>query len=233
MKNDANDMPSPALRRGDTVDILHARIKDAIQSGLYAPGQRLIEADLTQEYGVSRGPLREALRRLGAEGVVQFVPNKGAQVRRFTKKEILDIFMIREVLEGAAARLATINLRASTDRDSHRRTLHEIVSGRDRNRSHFAAENHQLRKLIMTLADNPKLEALLHELQLPLVRMQIRGAVDQDYVDQSRAEHAAIAEAMLSGDAAAAERLMQNHLKSACARLMAIPGPFADDRAAS
>ncbi len=64
-------------RSGTTVDPLFDRLRQTVQEGRYAPGQRLslIEADLTREYGVSRGPVREALRRLATEGVGDFVPN--------------------------------------------------------------------------------------------------------------------------------------------------------------
>ncbi len=63
-------------------------MRQAVQEGRYAPGQRLIEADLRREYGVSRGPVREALRRLATEGVVDFVPNRGALAKRFTSREM-------------------------------------------------------------------------------------------------------------------------------------------------
>ena len=59
-----------------------SHLKDGILAGRYAPGQRLIEADLTRDLGVSRGPLREAFRKLTAEGLIESVPNKGAVVRR-------------------------------------------------------------------------------------------------------------------------------------------------------
>ena len=81
-------------------------ITDGVKDGRYAPGQRLVEADLTAELGVSRGPLREALGRLAAEGVLELEPYRGAVVRRLTREDVEDLFSVREVLEGEAARLA-------------------------------------------------------------------------------------------------------------------------------
>src|SRR5512134_3171820 len=81
-------------------------IKSGIFEGRYAPGQRLIEADLTRELSVSRGPLREALGRLVADGLVEIEPYRGAIVARPSREDVANTLQLREVLEGLAARLA-------------------------------------------------------------------------------------------------------------------------------
>ena len=79
---------------------------DGIKSGRIVPGQRLIEADLTSELRVSRGPVREALKRLSAEGLVRLIPHRGAYIRKLTRREVMDILVIQETLTALAARLA-------------------------------------------------------------------------------------------------------------------------------
>src|SRR5690606_3964267 len=88
------------------VDKVAHAIVEGIKAGIYAPGQRLIEADLTRDLGVSRGPVREATRRLGAEGILDVLPHRGAVVRKLSRRDVAAIYQIRELLEGLAARLS-------------------------------------------------------------------------------------------------------------------------------
>jgi len=85
------------------VDRVYATLRQGILDGVYAPGARLGEADLADALGVSRTPVREALRRLGSEGLLSTLPNKGARVRRWTTSELSDISDLRAILEGYAA----------------------------------------------------------------------------------------------------------------------------------
>ena len=96
--------------RGATVDYVINHLRDGIFQGQYAPGQRLVEADLTRELGISRGPLREALHRLAADKLLEIVPNRGALVRRLSLREMLELFSIRIALETLAVREATARL---------------------------------------------------------------------------------------------------------------------------
>ena len=74
--------------------------------GAFEPGSRLIEGDLTARFAVSRGPVREGLRRLSADGLIEHWPHRGAIVRRLTEREIRELFLIRIEMEALAARLA-------------------------------------------------------------------------------------------------------------------------------
>jgi len=220
-----NSSPSSATPRGTTVDLLFAQLKKSIENGSFAPGQRLIEAELTKDYGVSRGPLRETFRRLSAEGIIDFVPNRGAVVKKFSRKEITDIFLIRQVIEGLAARLATENLAQSEHREE-RLYLEHIRDNELGNDISFAQENSSFHNAILKLCDNPQLQTLIQQMRLPFLRYQIRGSLDRSYIDNSKKEHALIAAAMLSDDPKLAERLMKKHLGKAVERLMTLPDIF-------
>ena len=89
--------------------VLHA-IQAAIVDGDLAPGSKLKEPDLARAYGTSRGPLREAIRQLEARGLVQLTPHAGARVTDLSVKQLLDIYELREALEGMACRLAADRL---------------------------------------------------------------------------------------------------------------------------
>jgi DNA-binding GntR family transcriptional regulator len=91
-------------------DSLHdevlGRLRDMIVEGRFAPGERIPERELCAEIGVSRTPLREALKVLAAEGLIELLPNRGARVRRFTDKDVRECFEVLAAVESAAGRLA-------------------------------------------------------------------------------------------------------------------------------
>ena len=81
-------------------------IREAIQTGRLAQGERLVVADVARMFGVSVGPVREAIRRLTGDGLVVFTPHRGASVRAYTERDVRDVFQLREAIEGYAAKLA-------------------------------------------------------------------------------------------------------------------------------
>src|SRR5271170_1481180 len=100
------DAPEGPPVHGATVAHIVERLRGDILARRLSPGARLIENDLTLRFAVSRGPVREALRRLAAEGLIEHLPHRGAVVRRLSRVEIQELFQIRVELESLAARLA-------------------------------------------------------------------------------------------------------------------------------
>src|SRR5450432_3541354 len=94
------DAPSAPPVHGATVAHIFERLRDDILARRLPPGARLVESDLTLRFTVSRGPVREALRRLAAEGLIEHVPHRGALVRRLSAREIRELFQIRIELES-------------------------------------------------------------------------------------------------------------------------------------
>lgn len=201
--------------RATAVQSVVDAIVEGVKDGRYAPGQRLVEADLTAELGVSRGPLREALGRLAAEGVLEIEPYRGALVRRLGREDVLDLFQIREVLEGEAARLAA-TLIAEGD---HRARLEAAIAAVDRFRGRndsvgYMDENSRFHELIVELSGNKLLARLIGQLQVHAFRLLFRRMVVEDTaVENSIAEHDEVAAAILAGDARAAERSMRHHVR--------------------
>src|ERR1700712_4281578 len=135
IENPVMDFPHPSIttlpetvgRTGETVERIAAELKGRILDGRLAPGQRLISRDMVEQLGISRGSLREAFRRLEADGLVDVVPNRGAVVRSLSAAEVANVYQIREALEGYAARVAAQNIDIGDNRE---RLLAVLEKGR-------------------------------------------------------------------------------------------------------
>ena len=202
--------------RGGTVDRVVAALRAGILGGRYVPGQRLIEADLTRDFHVSRGPLREAFRRLSAEGLLQIVPNRGALVRQLSYREIVEIFQIRSALEPLAARLAAQAIDQEDNRARFEAAIREIWDDAPRRDPGYHRENQRFHLSTFAVCGNAQLADLSRQLQLPLVLLQLSGAKTPGMYLDSVLEHREIATAILHGQASAAEAAMHRHLERAC-----------------
>ncbi len=199
--------------KGDTVVDYLMR---AIQAGRFVPGQRLVEADLTAELGVSRSLLREAFRRLSAEGLIEIVPNRGALVRRLTMTEAMELFEIRMELEALAARLAAERIADPCTRERFERRIAPIWEEAPRfSTSDYLAENQRFHAAVFEAAGNGQLVKLNRQLQLSLIMAQIASELTGDVMMESLHEHRVIASAILSGNAAAADAAVRGHLSRA------------------
>ena len=149
-------------------DEIAFRIQTAILGGEYPPGTHLQQDELCARFGVSRTPIREALRKLQAQNLVDLVPNKGATVRVRTRRELLEVYALRAELEGFASALAAANAsltpsRSSGSQDEMRRAMDELEQGRIRPEDEAAfnaritAANEHFHAVIHRLAENARL----------------------------------------------------------------------------
>jgi len=189
-------------------------IRHGILEGHYAPGQRLIEGELTETLGVSRGPLREALRRLAADGLVEIEPFRGAAVSRLTRAELANTLTVREALEGLAARLAAERI----DEAGNRATAAAAMTALKRASStpqplSYLEENDHFHQIIIELSGNDILGRQIAQLQLPTLRSAFFRLFDPALQASSIAQHREILEAIVAGDAGRAERAMRNHIR--------------------
>ncbi len=215
MTDSAKEPPAQARpsRLGATEYAINA-LTAAIRAGRFAPGERLTEAQLTRELDVSRGSLREALRRVAADGLIELEPHRGAVVRRLGRRELSDLLVVREVLEGLAASLAARRAGApgAGERiDKLRRKTRLLRSG---DKTHDLLEdNLEFHRAIAELGDNPALERLIEQLQLPAFRERFFNHVRDADWERSLREHEAILDAIDDGDAPLAEHLMRAHVR--------------------
>jgi DNA-binding GntR family transcriptional regulator len=210
--------PIPVGRRAS--DRIAARLRDDIRAGRLAPGQRLVEADLTQRLAVSRGPVREALARLESEGLVTIETSRGARVRQMSRDEIAELFWVRASLSADAAGLAA---RRIGEGDGAARMRQELARQRELGGAGlvaYAEANVRFHTLIDELSGNRVLARLLRGLETHAgVFLHLaRASNTQRLLD----EHVAIAEAILAADTRAAKRAARRHVETvfeACAGL--------------
>ena len=204
------------------------RVVDAIirsiRAGGYVPGQRLIEADLTREYQVSRGPVREALKRLAAEGVLTRTQNRGTYVRALSRIEVRDSLIVLETLVGLMASLAAKQIKehdnAARMRDAYKRL---VAFKNDGGAAAFLDERRSFYDTIVQIGGNHELKRILPLMQIHLLRMQFQSHITPRDREQQFKEYQAIAEMILSGDAKRAERTAALHIRRTRLSLMKLP----------
>ncbi len=209
---------------GTVVEYALDAIRNSIKEGRYAPGQRLIEADLTRDLNVSRGPLREAMRRLAGDGLVKIEPHRGVIVRRLSRADVEGIYQVRESLEGLAARLAAENVKNGASSkligDSIR-NMRAIAKNKDV--TAYMNSNEDLHKLVVEMSGNEWLMDLVNQLRLPVFRLQFNRLLDPSAKDESLSGHEKVAAAVLAGDGTKAERAMKAHVRNSGRVLLELP----------
>lgn len=185
-------------------------LRDAILDGVREPGSRLVERELATEFGVSRVPVRDALKVLEAEGLVELRPRTWAVVREFTGADLADLDEVRAVLEPLAFRLAAERHR----RDGLERLRIALESEQEgaRNANSVASRRAaaDFHEIVTELADNRLLDAMMQG-----IRSRLRWALSQhDDLHHVSAEHVQLFEAIVGRDAEEAERLAREHLDS-------------------
>jgi DNA-binding GntR family transcriptional regulator len=223
-KQSAGKGSSAAQPPVTTVTRIAEELRRGIREGRFAPGQRLIEADLTRALGVSRGPLREAMARLAGDGLVKIEPNRGVTVRALTREDVRSIAAIREMVEGLAARLAAEHIDAGSNREDFKRVWAEMNGARARsNASDYVDANEKFHTMIVRIGGNAILAQLLQQLRTPLFRFQFRSRFAVPSLERGHRDHAAIATAILAGDARAAELAMRRHLRNSTKLIDSLP----------
>ncbi|MGQ0511456.1 MAG: GntR family transcriptional regulator [Betaproteobacteria bacterium] len=218
MASKVNRAPAPAgdgRRHGEAVDVVFETIRQGIITGRFAPGQRLVIRDLEGEIGYSRSTFREAFRRLAAEGLVSLVPNRGVAVQRLTLPEMADLFEIRELLEGQAARRAAERIGEGDHRRRFLAMWEKVRRGDPGDRAAVIENNQRFHGTIVELSGNSRLPDMLSQLQIPILMFQWRTIMTRQEAELSQAEHETIAKAVLEGRPDHAELAMRRHVQRA------------------
>lgn len=197
------------------------KIKEAIIKGHFKPGEKLVEQTLAQEMGVSRTPVREAIRRLEAEGFVVSIPRKGVVVSRADKEEIVQLYSIRAELEGLAARWAIEN----ADEDDIRK-LDEAISRMEETAASgdldgVVQSNALFHDAIAQASKSRILCTLLKTLQDNIQRFRFQSLHLPGRPEAALAEHKEIVAAIKEKKTEEADRLLKEHLQNARAAALA------------
>jgi DNA-binding GntR family transcriptional regulator len=188
------------------------QLREAIVRGELAPNQRLIEAEMSTAFKLPRAAVRTALVRLEHEGLVERERHRGARVRLVSEEEAVEILQCRAALEGVAARQAAQKitpagadeLRSVLERQHTALEAQDLLNASD--------VNALLHAKIVELSGHATAQRLIRSLNSQMVRFQFRTILIPGRPNQSHAEHTAIVDAVIAGDADKAERAMRKHL---------------------
>jgi DNA-binding GntR family transcriptional regulator len=211
-----NGLALPSLKDGAPyADRVYVELKQAIADGRIKAGERLRETDLAKRFGVSRTPVREALKKLEAEGLVVDQPGRGLAVTEPSPHEIMDAYLVREVLEGLAARL-TAERATETDRMRLAVVLRQVQAAIEAGDSPRAiALSNQFDQLLFRATRSGRLSHMIEAARASQGRLLRLSLQYPGRLSQSAEERNEILQAIQRRDPEAAERATREHLRRA------------------
>jgi DNA-binding GntR family transcriptional regulator len=214
-----NDLAANVLQQQrSTPDLIADALRQAILHGIFEGGQSLRQDEIATKFGVSRIPVREALRQLEAEGLVVFQPNRGATVTTVSPEEAQEIYEIRLALETMALQYAITEF---TDADLQPIAAILDITDQTTDVGRLAELNWEFHAALYTLAHRPRLLSMIKTLHTNVdryVRLQLK---DDNYRDRTHKEHHLLLEYCKKRDGERAIALLQQHIKTTGEQLVA------------
>ena len=209
----------------------YQRLLEEIRQGQILPGARLREIDLAARLGISRTPVREAIRKLEADGLVEHVPRHGASLRRLSYAEVMELYDMRTVLEGTAARLAA---RAASDVElAELAEINARMTAATDAPAQVARLNRQFHTGILNAAKNRFLRNAMNSMSRTLLILGPSTLLDAERAETAAAEHEALLRALTARDGPGAEAAMRAHIEAAhrtrLRQLREAPGIWGED----
>lgn len=196
------------------------QLQNDILNGKYQPGDSLIETRLSEELGVSRTPIREAIRQLELEGLVQSIPNKGAIVKGISAQDIEDIYTIRMMIEGLAARWATEKITQEGLLELEEALDMEEFYTMKNDTEHLLKFDSKFHDIIFRASKSKPLMHTLSTFHHYVQRARNASLSSPGRAKEVLIEHRAILQAIIEGDADKAERLTTQHVRNASENLI-------------
>jgi DNA-binding GntR family transcriptional regulator len=190
------------------------RIRDMIDQGMLTPGSRVPELQLCEQFGVSRTPLREALKVLAFEGVVELLPNRGARVAKLTKATLKNTFEVMQNLEALAGELAGERIseaELANIEALHYQMLSYYKSG---NMKEYLLVNQQIHEAIVVASQNDVLIDVYKNLNHRVRRVRFTAELSSAYWSKAVGEHEAMVEALRARDGVALGEILRRHLRN-------------------
>lgn len=193
-------------------------LRESIINGEYKPGDRLVQDDIADRYGVSRIPVREAMRTLSAEGMLTFFSRRGAIVTALSKDDIKEILSIRGVLEGMAACLA-VERATAEEVERIREAFGELEASQDDPELYFQG-NWAFHQAILEAAHSPRLREIINNLRNTVEPVARRYLIATGRVEIAHKDHQALVNAIESRDSKAAEVVATGHTQHVLAGIL-------------
>lgn len=195
-------------------DVVYEHLKNAIISGELSEGERLMEIQIAEAIGVSRTPVRDAMKKLEQEGFIEVVPRKGAYVKYLSQKDILEVLEIRRVLEGFSAERAAVSV---TDNDIKKMSsfLEDFDALLESDEKQLLAKlDEEFHGIIYRSIDNSQLKALIQSLHEQFHRFRVMYySTFHDY-DAVVVDHKNILQALIDKDSKRAKEMTESHIDS-------------------
>ena len=217
--SDAGPIEPGRISRQSLHDTIVTRLRDMIIEGALVPGTRLHEGQLGEQLGISRTPLREAIKYLASEGLVELVPSRGAVVKRFDRKDVQDMMTVIRALEELAGRLAAVA--ASDSGIAAVRRVHDAMLERyaAKDRLAYYKLNQSIHTMIVALADNRALAHVHATLQMRLKRIRFIGHEEPAMWAAAVEEHEEMMAALEARDGERLAEVLGRHLGNAWTRV--------------
>jgi DNA-binding GntR family transcriptional regulator len=201
-----------------------AEIVRGLYDGVYVAGQKLTEADLMWRFGVGRGSVREALRRMEAEGLITISLHRGASIRALSRYDVRDILEVIEALSGLAARLAAERISRPEDEKALRESLGSLSKiAESGDAFQFARMRNRFYRQLAHVSGNRELARLIPSVQAHMVRVQFRSAYEGSAVHNPLVDYQRVIEAVLERNGTRAERTMRQHIRATARAIEQLP----------
>lgn len=195
-------------------DVVFNTLRDAILTGKLVPGERLMENQLAEKLGVSRTPVREALRMLELENLVELVPRKGAQVLDMSEKDIINILEVRSALEGLATSVACKKMSKEDLQQLKNMEVDFEKAVAENDVEHFVDIDEDFHDLIFAATENDKLVNIFRNLRIQLYRYRMAQAKNNETsMSTIVAHHRSIIRAIENHDGEEGASIAQGHIK--------------------
>lgn len=195
-------------------EVIFNTLREAIITGELKPGMRLMEVQLAEKMGVSRTPIREAIRKLELEGLVNMIPRKGAHVADLSVKDIIDVLEVRASLDGLATSLAAARITESELKEL-KQVQEQFISYMERgNLQGTVRKDVEFHDIIYRSSRNDKLIQIVSNLSEQVHRFRIIYLKDFSSPRNVAKEHAEIIEAIASKDPEVAQKMAAKHIKN-------------------
>ena len=193
-------------------DVVFNTLRQGILTGVLKPGERLMEIHLADRLGVSRTPIREAIRMLELDGLVTMIPRKGAEVSRISKQDLSDVLEVRRVLDGLATELACKRI-TQEDKDKLKAAADDFAKAvAGGNVTKIAQADVAFHDVILSASGNKRLIQMMNNLAERIYRYRLEYIKDENNHQRLLSEHEQILEYVLEGDAVNAAYAAKKHI---------------------
>lgn len=193
-------------------DVVFNTLRQAILTGELKPGERLMEIHLADRLGVSRTPIREAMRKLELEGLVVMIPRKGAQVARITEKNLKDVLEVRRALDMLAVKLACDRMDDETKKELREACDEFATVIQNNNTKDITEADVRFHDVILKSTGNDRLIQLVNNLAEQMYRYRLEYIKDSAYHNRLVKEHEAIYEAIMNNEKEKAAEAVVIHI---------------------